>query len=75
MTGRAPDVGPVFDIDAHVEQLEIIADWREDLTRRARRAPLCFELIGLDADEDERLKAEVSDFVCCCRALMWRPAA
>jgi hypothetical protein len=75
MAGRAPDVGPVFDIGTRIEPLEIIADWREDLTRRLRQAQLCFELIGLDSDEEERLKAEVSDFVRCCRALMWRPAA
>jgi hypothetical protein len=61
-TGPAADVGLLFDIDARVEQVEIIADWREDLTRRARQAQLRFELIGLDSDEDERLKAEVSDF-------------
>jgi hypothetical protein len=75
MTGRAPNMGPVFDVDTRIEQLGIIARWREDLTRRVRQAQLRFELIGLDRKEDERLKAEVDDYVRCCRALMWRPAA
>jgi hypothetical protein len=74
-TGPAADVGLLFDMDARVEQVEIIADWREDLTRWAWQAQLRFELIGLDSDEDERLKAEVSDFARCCRALTWRSAA
>jgi hypothetical protein len=75
MTGPTPDAGPVFAIEARVEPLEIIADWREDLTRQLRRAQLRFELIGLDQKEDERLKAEVADFSRCCRVLTWRPPA
>ena len=31
-----------------LDQLETIADWRDDLTDRIRRAQLRFELIGLD---------------------------
>jgi len=50
-----------------IEDLVVIADWRDDLASRVRRASLRFEFCGLDADEQEQLAAEVKSFndVCC----------
>jgi hypothetical protein len=59
-------------LDERTEQLEIIADWRDDLTIRIRRARLAFELVGLDVAEQDRLIAEVEEFRRTCRCLAWR---
>jgi hypothetical protein len=57
-----------------VETLEIIADWKEDLQTRIKRAQLRFEL--LDADLDlTALQEEVDHFKRACRALTWRAPA
>jgi len=58
-----------------IEQLEFVADWKDELTAKIRRAQLSFELVGLHPDEVELLAAEVAAFkkVCCC--LAWRPEA
>jgi hypothetical protein len=50
----------------------LIADWRDKLRTKLARTGLSFDLVRLDSDEEERLKA--ADFVRCCRALTWRPA-
>jgi hypothetical protein len=61
------------DIQSHLAQdqrvneqlladLEAIADWRDDLRSRIRRAHLRFEFIGLDAQEQEALAVEVAAF-------------
>ena len=42
------------------------------LRTKLARTGLSFDLVRLDSDEEERLKA--ADFVRCCRALTWRPA-
>jgi hypothetical protein len=55
------------DLDA----LEAIADWRDDLFARIRRAQLRFELIGLDGEEIDALAAEATAFKRCCRGLTW----
>ena len=54
-----------------VETLEVIADWKEDLQARIRRALLRFELLDVDLDFGA-LEEEVSEFTRACRALMWR---
>jgi hypothetical protein len=57
--------GPLPDIDT----LEIVADWRVDLTTRLKRAQLRHELIGLDPEEIVALGDEMRDFSRLCRAL------
>jgi hypothetical protein len=51
------------------DDLEAIADWRDDLARRLRCAHLRFEFISLDPGEQEQLEAEVAAFRQVCRAL------
>ena len=53
------------DIDA----LEIVADWREDLTMRIRRARLRQEFDGVSPEEIMALSAETEDFNRLCRTL------
>jgi hypothetical protein len=50
------------DIKGRIGDLETIAEWRDDLDSRLRRAELRFELVGLDAEEQELLHAEVETF-------------
>jgi hypothetical protein len=57
-------------LDARLEQLETIADWRDDLHRRIRRRRLVFELATVGGEQDS-LIAEVETFKLCCRALAW----
>jgi hypothetical protein len=52
-----------------IEDLETIADWRDDLGSKVRRASLRFEFCGLDADEQGQLAAEVKTFNDVCRCL------
>lgn len=53
------------DIDA----LEIVADWREDLTMQIRRARLRQEFDGVSPEEIMALSAETEDFKRLCRTL------
>jgi hypothetical protein len=57
----------------HLQALEQMAAWREDLTTRLRRSELKFQLIGLDQEEQDKLAAESDEFGRCCRVLGWRP--
>jgi hypothetical protein len=57
--------GPLPDIDT----LEIIADWREDLTARLRRAQLRYELTGSCREEIVTLGEEARDFARLCNVL------
>jgi hypothetical protein len=57
--------GPVPDIGT----LEIIADWREDLTARLRRAELRYELTGSCREEIIALGDETRDFKRLCQVL------
>lgn len=41
-------------LDAHIEVLKVIADWRDDLDEKLERAQLKRCLIGLDVDEVHR---------------------
>jgi hypothetical protein len=54
---------------ALLADLEVIADWRDELLCRIQRAHLRFEFVGLDADEQEALAAEVAAFKQVCIAL------
>jgi hypothetical protein len=55
--------------DQLLADLAVIADWRDDLLSRIRRAHLRFEFISLDADEQEALAAEVATFKQVCITL------
>jgi hypothetical protein len=57
--------GPLPDIDS----LEIIADWRVDLSTRLKRAQLRHELIGLDPEEIAALGDETRDLKRLCQVL------
>jgi len=52
-----------------IDQLELVADWKDDLGAKIARAQLRFELIGLDGVAQDRLKAEVEQFKRVCRVL------
>ena len=56
-------------IEQLLADLAAIADWRDDLLCRIRRARLRFESIGLDAEEQEALAAEVATFKHVCTAV------
>ena len=49
---------PLPDIDT----LEIVADWRVDLSTRLKRAQLRHELVGLNPEEIAALGDEARDF-------------
>jgi hypothetical protein len=53
----------------------IIAEWRDELCRRAQRMELAAELIGVDADEEAALREEVQRYKRTCLALHWSPSA
>jgi hypothetical protein len=57
------------DVDRLTDDLEAIADWRDDLRSRIARATLRFDLIGLDSSEQQELEAEVQEFKRVCRGL------
>jgi len=52
------------------DDLEAIADWRDDLHSRIIRASLRFELVGLDEEEQDALAREVSAFAQVCRCMV-----
>jgi hypothetical protein len=56
-------------IHDRISDLEIIADWREDLTARLQRAELCFQTIGLSDERREALVHEVNCFKRVCQFL------
>jgi hypothetical protein len=60
-----------------IERLELIADWRADLTTKIKRAEMRFELVGLDQDQTNQIAEEVAAFkkVCHCLALVGRGSA
>jgi len=53
----------------HLNELEVIADWQDDLTRRIRRARLQYDLVGLPPEEIVALSAEKEAFKRACAAL------
>jgi hypothetical protein len=65
-----PRVGQLAAARKRLEDLETIADWREDLLRRIRQRQLIFELVTIGGEQDS-LRAEVETFKRCCRALAW----
>jgi putative heme iron utilization protein len=57
------------DVEQRIADLKVIADWQDELQSKIRRAILRFEFTGLDAEEQERLEAEVETFNQICRCL------
>ena len=56
-----------------IETLTIIADWKEDLGKAKARMLLRKELIGVEQEEIDDLKAEFDELARCMKALAWRP--
>ena len=52
----------------------VISQWRDELRRRVQRLELTAELIGVDADEEAALRADVERYKRACRALRWSPS-
>ena len=52
-----------------IEDLELIADWKDDLRARLARARLQFELVGGNTETIIALESEVSDFKRVCKTL------
>jgi hypothetical protein len=52
-----------------MDDLETIADWRESLTARIRRARLRYELADLSPEEIIELSREAAEFGRVCRAM------
>jgi hypothetical protein len=52
-----------------LDDLEAVADWRDELAGKLRRAQLKLDLIGLDPDEQDYLAADVQTFTRLCSAL------
>jgi len=58
-----------FDLEQRIEDLGVIAVWRDELQSKIRLAVLRFEFVGFDPEEQERLEAEVETFKRTCRCL------
>ncbi len=58
------------DLEQRVADLEVIADWRDEIQSKIRRAILRFEFLGLDVEEQQALQAEVETFKRTCRWLV-----
>jgi hypothetical protein len=61
------------DLRRLTRDLETIANWNDDLRDKVDRARLCFELIGLDPEEQEALEAEIRRFKQAVAALCGDP--
>jgi hypothetical protein len=66
--------GPDSELQAFLERLEVIADWKERLQERIGIARLKFDLLDADLDFSD-LQQEVAEFNRVCRRQMWRAAA
>ena len=76
MSRLTPGVGPgstskpsSVELERRIQDLETMAAWREELADRIRRTELCFEFVGLDPEDQDRLHHEVESFKCVCRLL------
>jgi len=54
---------------AYLDELEIIANWRVDLTARINRAQLRYEAVGLSPESIIELGEEARDFAAACQWL------
>jgi hypothetical protein len=52
-----------------IDILEVVADWRVDLSARLRRAELRHELIGLDPEDIGALGDEAKEFRRLCKII------
>jgi hypothetical protein len=55
-----------------VADLEIIADWCDELKGKVRRAAFIFELVDVDAVDVDALTNEIATFKAVCYALAAR---
>jgi len=62
------------DVRQLTRDLEIIADWRDDLASRLSRAWLRFDHCGISDEEVQALSDEVAYFARLCRSLLSEPA-
>lgn len=71
---NAPDqtklIVPQQRLDAHIETLKVIADWKDDFDKRLERAQLRRIVIGVDVDELHDLEVEADEFKQVCSALI-----
>jgi hypothetical protein len=56
-----------------IETLTVVADWKDDLGKQRSRMLLREELIGVEQEELDELKAEFDELARCMKALAWRP--
>lgn len=52
---------PMTPLEKLTDDLEVAADWRDELSIKLRRAQLRFDLLGLHTDEREAIEAEVEE--------------
>jgi hypothetical protein len=55
-----------------IADLEVIADWGDELEGKVRRAAFIFELVDVDAVDVDALTNEIATFKAVCRALAAR---
>ena len=63
------NIADMAHLERLVDDLEAVADWKEEIAAKIRRAQLRFELVGLDHGEVEELTDEVRNFKRLCLAL------
>jgi hypothetical protein len=56
-----------------IETLTIVADWKDELRKKQARMLLRMELIGVEEDEIDQLRAEFRELERCIRVLAGRP--
>jgi hypothetical protein len=66
------DATRIWAFEDHIEQLAVIADWKDYLHLRIAITELVFLYEDADVDLDA-LKAEVALFKKVCARLAWRP--
>jgi hypothetical protein len=73
--GAAMTLKTYDDVRQLTRDLEIIADWREDLASRLSRAWLRFDHCGISDEEVQALSDEVAYFARLCRSLLCKSSA
>jgi hypothetical protein len=72
-TTGASTGNPYDDLDQLTSDLETVADWRDSLAARVRRAELCFySSVGLLEEARDKLVREGEAFMRACNSIMKR---
>jgi hypothetical protein len=66
----SPQAAALADLENLTDALETLADWRDELQSKIGRARLRLELVGLDAEQEDRLTDEVRQFTLVARSLI-----